>query len=245
MGFLTKACSLCGASVFSLGGNSLKDGCYCKQCKAKLSPFFTHQKTLTVSDISNQLEKRKANELLWKQFVTTKTIGNQPKLLIDGNRCQFALLTSQKVGGPTPDVIQFSQLVDCSVEITEEKAEVKYKDFNDKLKSFAPPYYACSYDFFLNITVNIPYIQTIKIKINEHPIDNDQPHIIEKTGGIGQMFRDALGSARSYNGLTSNAAEVQASTAYLKFEKVANEMKDALWNGKASSHQERSTLRCP
>ena len=142
-------------------------------------------------------------------------------------------------------MIQFSQLVDCSVEITEEKTEVKYKDFNDNLKSFAPPYYAYSYDFFLNITVTIPYIQTIKIKINQDPVDNDQSHVIEKTGGLGQMFRDALGSARSYNGLTSNAAEVQASNAYLKFERVANEMRDALWAGKTSLQQKHSTPRCP
>ena len=70
MGFLTKACSLCGVRVFSLGGNSLKDGCYCKQCKTKLSPFFTHQKTLTVSDIREQLEKRKANE----QFIVQRAV---------------------------------------------------------------------------------------------------------------------------------------------------------------------------
>lgn len=245
MGFLTKVCSLCGASVFSLGGNSLKDGCYCKQCKTKLSPFFIHQKTLTVSDMRVQLEKRKANEQLWKKFVATKTIGSQPKLLIDENSCQFVLLTSQKVGITTPDVIHFSQLLDCSVEITEEKTEVKYKDFSDNLKSFAPPYYACSYDFFLYITVNIPYIQTIKVKINEDPVDNNQPHVIEKTGGLSQMFRDALGSARSFNGLTSNAAEVRASSAYLKFERIANEMRDALWHGKASLRQKRTTSRCP
>ena len=246
MGFLTKACSLCGASIFSLGGNSLQDGYYCKQCKAKLSPFFIHQKALTVSDMLDQLEKRKVNEQLWQKFVPSKTIGIQPKLLIDENSWQFVLLTSPKVRSATPDVIHFSQFLDCSVEIAEEKTEVKYKDFNDNLKSFAPPYYAYSYDFFLNITVNIPYIQTIKVKINDEPVDNDQPHVIEKTGGLGQMFRDALGSARSFNGLTSNAAEVQASSAYLKFKIIANEMRDALLSRKTSLEQKTTTTsRCP
>jgi len=148
MGFLTKICSLCGASIFSLAGNSLQDGCYCKQCKAKLSPFFTHQKNLTVSDIRNQLERREANEQLWRQFVATKTIGSHSKLLIDENSGHFVLLAPQKAEDSTPDVILFSQLLNCSVEITEEKTEVKYRDFNDKLKSYAPPYYAYSYDFF-------------------------------------------------------------------------------------------------
>lgn len=244
MGFLTKICSLCGESVFALGGNSLKDGCYCKHCKAKLSPFFIHERTLTVADIRDQLEKRKINEQLFTQFAPTKTIGNQPKLLIDGNNRQFVLLTFQKDESSTPDVIHFSQFTDCSIEIVEAKAEVKYKDFNNNLKSFAPPYYAYSYDFILNISVNIPYIQTIRIKINENPVDNDQPHVIEKTGSLGQMFRDALGSARSNNGMTSNAAEVQSSSAYLKYERVANEMRNALWEEKNLYIKKHAASRC-
>lgn len=246
MGFLTKICSLCGANIFALGANSLKDGCYCKHCKTKLSPFFIHQNTLTVNDMRDQLEKRKKNEQFFTLFVPTKTIGNQPKLLIDENNSQFVvLLTSRGDRNPTPDVINFSQLADCSIEIEEDRTEVQYKDFNNNLKSFSPPYYAYSYNFFVNISVNIPYIQTIRIKINENPVDNDQPHIIEKTGGLGQMFRDALGSARSFNGMTSNIAEVQASSAYLKYEKIANEMKNALWEGKISSLKKTAELRCP
>ena len=125
----------------------------------------------------------------------------------------------------------------CYICIVEEKEEVRYKDFNDKLKSFSPPYYAYSYDFFVNISVNIPYIQTIRIKLNKEPIDNDQPHVIEKTGGLGQMFRDALGSARSFNGMTSNIAEVQASSAYIKYEKIANEIRNTLLEAKMSSQK--------
>ena len=246
MGFLTKSCSLCGTNVFALGGNALKDGCYCKSCKEKLSPLFVHQKTLTVKDIRNQLEERSKNELLFAQFVPTKTIGNLPRLLVDEKRNQFVvLLTSQKKGSQIPDVINFRQLLDCSIEIDERKTEVKYKDYNDNLKSFSPPYYAYSYDFFVVISVNVPYIQTIKIKINQSPIDNDQPHVIEKTGGIGQMFKDALGSARSYNGMTSNIGEVQASSAYQKHERIANEMRDTLLKAKESADKISTATRCP
>lgn len=245
MGFLTKTCSFCGANTFILGGNSLKDGCYCKHCKNKLSPFFIYRKTLTVNDIRDQLERRKKNEQLFARFIPTKTIGDFPKLLVDENNSQFVLLTSQTDANSIPDVINFSELVNCSVEIVEEKTEVKYKDFNNNLKSFAPPYYAYSYDFVLNISVNIPYIQTIKIKINAKPIDNDQPRVIEKSGGLGQIFMDALGSARSYNGMTSNATEVQSSSAYLKHERVANEMRNTLLDGKLVFTKKRNVPRCP
>lgn len=246
MGFLTKICSFCNTSIFAFGGYALADGCYCKQCKAKLSPFFIHNKTLTINELRDQLEKRKSNEQAFATFILTKSIGNQPQLLIDEVNGQFyILLTSQKSDSSTPDVINFAQIVDCSIDITEEKTEVKYKDFNDNLKSFSPPYYAYSFDFFLNISVSIPYIQTIRIKLNTNPIDNDQPHIIEKTGGIGQMFKDALGSARSFNGMTSNITEVQASSAYQKYTKISNDMKEALLEGKKSLHLQKATSRCP
>ena len=149
------------------------------------------------------------------------------------------------IGGPTPDVIHFSQLTDCSVEIVEEKKEVQYKDFSDNLRSFAPPYYACSYDFYLNISVKIPYIQTIRLKINDVPVNNDQPLVIEKTGGLGQMFRDAVGSARSYNGMTSNANEVQASNAYIKYNMLSAEMREALLEGKKAVLKQQTARRCP
>ena len=246
MGFLTKSCSLCGSNIFALGGYSLKDGCYCKHCKAKLSPFFTHEKTLTINDIQNQLKQRSKNEEQFAKLVPTKTIGNNPKLLIDENSGQFAVLfAATKHRTHTPDVINVSQLTDCTVEINESKNEVKYKDFQDNLKSFSPPYYAYSYDFFLTISVSIPYINSIRIKLNEKTIDNDQPLVIEKTGGIGQMFKDALGSARSYNGLTSNIAEVQASSAYQKTERLANEMKGSLLHTKKSLAKESTPIRCP
>ena len=209
MGFLKKQCSLCNANIFVLAGNSLADGCYCNQCKKKLSPFFVHKNTLTVSAIRNQIEARKNNVQLYRSFVPTKSIGKHSRLLIDESNHQFVVLSAlHKDDDQVPDVINISQLIDCSVEIAEEKTEVKYKDFQDNVKSFSPPYYAYSYDFFIRISVNIPYIQNIRIKINATTIDNNQPHILEKTGGIGQMFRDALGSARSYNGMTSNIDEV-------------------------------------
>lgn len=246
MGILTKTCSFCNATIFSLKSNYLKDGCYCKQCKTKLSPFFIHQKTYTINDIRKQLECRKRNEQLFVLFNPTKTIGDYPRLQIDEINHQFAVvLTSHGTGMSTPDVIDFSQLTDCSVDIVEEKHEVKYKDFSDNLKSFSPPYYAYAYDFYINISVSVPYIQTIRIKVNATPIDNDQPHVIEKTGGLTQMFRDAIGSARSFNGRTSNATEVQTSSTYLKYEKLANEMRNALWEAKTSMLKNKTVAHCP
>ena len=246
MGLLTKQCSLCNAKIFALAGNLLVDGCYCNQCKKKLSPFFIHKNTLTVSDLRQQIEERKSSEQLFRSFVPTKSVGKQSQLLIDESSGRFVVLSSlHKDGGQTPDVMSISQLIDCSVEIIEDKAEVKYKDFQNNIKSFSPPYYAYSYDFFVIISVNIPYIQRIRIKINSTTIDNDQPHILEKSGGIGQMFRDALGSARSFNGMTSNIAEVQASPAYKESARLANEMRSVLLEAKMHLRKEDTIHRCP
>ena len=222
------------------------DGCYCKECSKILSPFFIHKNTLTVNDLRKQIEERKNSEKLFRSFVPTVSIGKQSKLLIDESSNLFVVLsTLHNDGKQTPDVMNISQLTDCSIDIVEEKTEVKYKDFQNKTKSFSPPYYAYSYDFFVIISVNIPYIQSIRIKINSTTIDNDQPHILEKSGGIGQMFRDALGSARSYNGMTSNIAEVQASSAYKESARLANEMRCALLEAKTHLRKKDTIYRCP
>jgi hypothetical protein len=54
MGFLgklfeKKECSICGGPIGLMGNKKLEDGNMCKDCAAKLSPFFSERKNSTVS----------------------------------------------------------------------------------------------------------------------------------------------------------------------------------------------------
>ena len=61
--FEKKICDFCGSEIGLLGNRKLEDGNMCKQCAAKLSPWFSDRRSSTVADIRKQLEYREANKL--------------------------------------------------------------------------------------------------------------------------------------------------------------------------------------
>ena len=59
MGFFDKKyCDVCGEKIGLLGNRKLEDGNLCKDCAAKLSPFFSERKSSTVDEIKKQLAYR-------------------------------------------------------------------------------------------------------------------------------------------------------------------------------------------
>ena len=72
--FDKKVCDLCGGEIGLLGNRKLEDGNCCKQCAAKLSPWFSDRRKSTVQQIREQLEYREENLEEVKAFHTTRTI---------------------------------------------------------------------------------------------------------------------------------------------------------------------------
>ena len=56
--FEKKVCSICGGEIGLLGNRNLEDGNLCKDCVAKLSPWFSDRRHSTVEEISKQLAYR-------------------------------------------------------------------------------------------------------------------------------------------------------------------------------------------
>ena len=56
--FDKKYCDVCGEKIGLLGNRKLEDGNLCKDCAAKLSPFFSGRKNATVEEIKAQLAYR-------------------------------------------------------------------------------------------------------------------------------------------------------------------------------------------
>ena len=62
MGFFDKKyCDVCGEKIGLLGNRKLENGNLCKDCAAKLSPFFSERKSSTVEEIKEQLAYREEN----------------------------------------------------------------------------------------------------------------------------------------------------------------------------------------
>ena len=63
MGFFDKKyCDVCGEKIGLLGNRKLENGNLCKDCAAKLSPFFSERKSSTVEEIKEQLAYREEKQ---------------------------------------------------------------------------------------------------------------------------------------------------------------------------------------
>ena len=85
--FKKKECSICGGEIGLLGNRKLEDGNMCKNCAAKLSPWFSERRSSTVEEIKAQLDYREANKEKVAAFRTTRTLGETtPHPLAQGAR---------------------------------------------------------------------------------------------------------------------------------------------------------------
>jgi len=81
MGFFDKKyCDVCGEKIGLLGNRKLEDGNLCKDCAAKLSPFFSERKSSTVEEIKQQLAYREENQRQIASFRATRIIGDRMKV---------------------------------------------------------------------------------------------------------------------------------------------------------------------
>ena len=72
--FVKKECDICGGEIGLLGNRKLEDGNMCKECAAKLSPFFSERRESTVAEIKEQLAYREANKEVVAAFNPTKVV---------------------------------------------------------------------------------------------------------------------------------------------------------------------------
>ena len=231
--FKKKECSICGGEIGLLGNRKLEDGNMCKACASKLSPWFSDRRNSTVAEINEQLAYREENRSRVAAFHTTRTLGENPKVLLDEDAGKFMVTSARNLAEANPDVLDFADVTGCDLDIDEDKTEIQYKDKDGNRQSFNPKRYAYSYDFYIVIHVNNPYFNEIRFKLNHSRVDNDQetlldgPNAMPRARTAGRPMpggpRPAMGG-----GLTSNAAQVRASVEYRQYEQMGKEIRQAL-----------------
>ena len=236
-----KICSICGGTIEHFTNTKLKNGNCCRECINELSPWYQNIKNSSVEAIQRQVYWRKQNYEKLNSFCPTKILGTEYKILIDEEKCQFAVSKSQNFRAEKCDIIDGFCINRCVIDVVESSKEVQYRDSNDDIQSFEPPYFAYSYDFFIEIGVNIPYINTIRFKLNTEAINNGQKEIINMAqSGIVNKIRDRMYTGKSYNnGKTSNAEEVKRSVTYRKYEEMSNDIKACLIQIKTQQVEEQ------
>ena len=173
MGFFDKKyCNICGEKIGVFGNRKLEDGNLCKDCASKLSPFFEERRGSTVEEIKEQLAYREENEARISEFVPTKVIGRTNLICIDEDNKRWIFTRTRKWKDNNPDIIAFSQVTGCDVDIEEEKDEILHEDSEGNEISYSPPRYERSYNFYITIHINSPWFDRIKFKLNDEKLEN-------------------------------------------------------------------------
>ena len=161
-----KVCDFCGEEIKLLGNRKLEDGNMCKNCAAKLSPWFSERRHSTVADIRDQLEYREANKEKVAAFNVTRTLGtSSTKVLIDEDAGTFMVTSASNYRNANPDVINLSDVTAANLIISDSKTELMKEGKDGQKVSYVPKRYKYHYGFNIRINVNNPYFDEINFGI--------------------------------------------------------------------------------
>ena len=233
--FAKKNCDICGGKIGLLGNRKLDDGNLCGDCAKKLSPFFSDRRKSTVADIKDQLAYREENRAAVAAFRATRTVGLGTKVMLDEDAGKFIVTSARRLEDENPDVLDFSQVTGCNIDISESNKELKIKGPDGKEKSYIPPRHQYSFDFNCIIHVNHPWFNEIRFKINDRTIT------AETTGpqrmGLGTQSGSEIG---------------RRNTDYREAEALGQEIKTALTQvrkdvraGVAAANKPKVAQTCP
>ena len=241
--FEKKECSICGGEIGLLGNRKLEDGNLCKECANKLSPWFDDRRHSTVEQIEEQLEYREANKEKVAAFRTTRTLGENTKILLDEDAGVFIVTRSRNFKEENPDVIAFSEVTGCDFDIDEDRTEEKRQDSEGNYVSYNPPRYTYSYDFKMIIHVRNPYFDEIDFRLNSSSVE------IEITGNQGFSSRTGFGNRmNSMSGSFNPENDVD----YRRYKEMGEEIKAILLQARtqvreqvAASVAPKTAVNCP
>ena len=168
--FDKKYCDICGEKIGLLGNRKLEDGNLCKDCAKKLSPWFSDRRRSTVADIKGQLAYREENREKAAQFRTTRSFGEDWKVLLDEDHRWFTVTRARDLAEANPDILDFDAITGCRMDIDESRTELTHEDADGKEVSYVPPRYEYSYDFFLVISVRHPYFDEMRFSLNSSSV---------------------------------------------------------------------------
>ncbi len=213
--FDKKYCDICGEKIGLLGNRKLADGNLCKDCAAKLSPWFRDRKNETVEEIRKQLAWREENKEKVRNFHPDRVIGEGKKVMIDTAAGTFTVTSATNLEQANPDILNLSDVTGTNLSVEESKREMFRKD-GDKQVSFNPPRYEYSYDFRMTIYVSCPYFSEMEFSLNLTDV----------------TFQD--------NGRRFSGNVITSSPRYRHYEEMAEEIQRALMNQLEDSASEPS-----
>ena len=195
-----------------------------------------------MAEIREQLSYRETNQEKVSSFCITRTLGERTKVLLDENAGLFMVTAAKDLKEANPDVLSFSDVTGCQLDIDERKTEIEYQDEEGSRHSFNPRRYACSYDFYIVIHVNNPYFNEIRFKLNSDSVGNDAEILFDGPDDMHLLRGDFWPGGHSQ---TSNAEEVRASVEYQQYEAMGLEIQETLLQVREQVRAEMAAAAAP
>lgn len=129
--------------------------------------------------------------------------------MIDEDSKQFIVTRSRQWMNENPDVLSFSQVTGCILDVSENQRELMQQNSEGKRVSYSPRRFEYEYDFYMIIHVNNPYFDEIKFKLNNSSV------IIQPSVSRGFM-------------LTNTSPNVTACPDYMEYYNMGQEIKSSL-----------------
>lgn len=169
--FSKKYCDICGDKIGFLGNRKLEDGNMCKNCAGKLSPWFSERRHSNLEEIKAQLAYREENKAKVAEFRVTRSIGEDMKVLIDEGARKFMVTGASDIGAANPDVLDFSDLRSCRLDIDESREELTKEDSEGNVIHYNPRRYKYSYVFYMQLDVDNPYFDDMRFRLNDSDLE--------------------------------------------------------------------------
>lgn len=229
-----------------MGNQKLEDGNLCKDCAKQLSPWFSDRRRSTVEDIKRQLAYREENRGRASQFRTTRSYGEDCKVLLDEEHRWFTVTRARDLADANPDILDYTALTGCRVDIDESRTEQKREGPDGKEVSYNPPRYEYSYDFEVIISVNNLYFDEMKFRLNNssvyiEPQNTMQRPMMGQQGMMdqrpmagrpqsGMTQRPMMGQMNSVGRMNTMAAgfDPESNREYRKYREMGDEIRAAL-----------------
>ena len=241
--FEKKNCDICGSEIKLLGNRKMEDGNLCKECASKLSPWFSERRHSTVAEIREQLAYREENKKKVEEFNVTRSIGKYYMVYLDEDARRFLVSSSKNFRDSNPDVLDFSQVTGCDLDIDESKTEEKRKDKDGNMVSYNPPRYSYSYNFYIDLRVNHPWFDEMRFRLNSSSVDIEPS---ARTGAAGSLTSAILNAAM--NAMDSNAMNAE----YKQYVEMGREIKNTLLqirqderDSAAAANAPKTAVTCP
>ena len=232
--FDKKYCDICGEKIGLLGNRKLEDGNLCKDCAKKLSPWFSDRRRSTVEDIKEQLAYREENREKAAQFRTTRSFGEDWKVLLDEDHRWFTVTRARDLAEANPDILDFDAITGCRMDIDESRTELMREDADGKEVSYVPPRYEYSYDFFLVISVRHPYFDEMRFSLNSSSVYYEPQKLPQRAPMSHAPMDRPSGRPKMIN---ASRVDPEDCAEYRKYRQMGDEICQALEQARSGGKQ--------